>query len=118
MSRLFNDLDPAFKPRAIELVARCAESGVPVLIVCTRRTHLEQLAALAAGTSWINHSKHENGLAIDVCPYETYQMYGPDKLEWDINAPAWQVIGALGEHLGLTWGGRWTVKDMGHFQWP
>jgi peptidoglycan LD-endopeptidase CwlK len=118
MSRLFDDLDLYFKPKAIELVARCAESGIPVMIVCTRRSQEEQDAAIASGHSWVTRSKHQDGLAIDVCPFEEYKLYGPDKLEWDNDAPAWQVIGSLGEHLGLRWGGRWQKKDMGHFEWP
>jgi hypothetical protein len=26
------------------------------------------------------------------------------------------MIGRLGEHLGLTWGGRWRSRDLVHFE--
>lgn len=28
----------------------------------------------------------------------------------------WQVAGWLGEHAGLTWGGRWASRDFRHFE--
>ena len=37
MSRALDDLDARFRPLAVELLARCAEAGVPVLIVDTLR---------------------------------------------------------------------------------
>ena len=54
--------------------------------------------------------------AIDIAPYLVWQLYGPDKLQWDASAQVWQTIGALGEKLGLRWGGRWKQRDMGHFE--
>jgi D-alanyl-D-alanine carboxypeptidase-like protein len=116
MSRALNDLAPTFRPIAIELVARCAEAGVPVLIVDTRRTPAEHQLNLANGVSWVKHSKHLDGLAIDLCPYLQFDLHGPDKLQWDNADPAWQTIGAIGERLKLRWGGRWKQKDMGHFE--
>jgi peptidoglycan LD-endopeptidase CwlK len=116
MSRKLDDLSPRFRPIAFELLARCLEAGVPVLIVDTLRTPAEHAENIRRRVSWTQHSKHLTGDAIDVAPYETYELYGPDKLRWDANDPAWQVIGRIGEALGLRWGGRWTQKDMGHFE--
>jgi peptidoglycan L-alanyl-D-glutamate endopeptidase CwlK len=116
MSRQLDDLDSSFRPLAIELVARCVEAGIPVMIIDTLRTREEHEANLAKGVSWTKHSKHLDGLAIDICPYDTYQLHGPDKLQWNAGDPVWQEIGAIGESLGLRWGGRWKQKDMGHFE--
>lgn len=116
MSRLLRDLDPRFLPLAEKLIARCCEAGVPVFIVDTLRTKQEHEANLANGTSWTKHSKHLDGLAIDICPYETYQTHGRKKLLWDAGAPEWDVLGSIGIGLGLTWGGSWKQKDMGHFE--
>jgi hypothetical protein len=117
MSRLLNDLDFRFKNRAIEFLARLTEAGIPVLIVDTRRTPEEHAANLASGVSWVGRSKHIDGLAIDVCPYEMFQLYGADKLQWKPDDPVWQKIGKIGELLGMRWGGRWEKKDMGHFEY-
>jgi hypothetical protein len=116
MSRALDDLDHRFRPLAIEVIARCAEAGVPVLIVETLRTAAQHALNLAHGVSWTTHSKHLDGLAIDLCPYLQFDLHGPDKLQWDNADPAWQTIGAIGEKLGLRWGGRWTQKDMGHLE--
>lgn len=107
------------KPLAVELIARCVEAGIMVMIVDTLRTPAEQQANVAKGVSWTLNSKHLTGDAIDVCPYETYALHGPDKLKWDDTDPAWQRIGQIGEALGLKWG---VVKkgqriDLGHFEY-
>lgn len=117
MSRRLNDLAPVFKPLAIELLARCVEAGIGVMIVDTLRTPAEHADNLARGVSWTTRSKHLDGLAIDICPYEVYAAHGPDKLLWDANDPIWTKLGAIGEALGLRWGGRWQQKDMGHFEY-
>lgn len=116
MSRLLVDLAPSFQPVAMELLARLTEAGIPVMIVNTRRTPLEQAANLANGVSWIAHSKHLDGLAIDICPYDTFLLHGANKLEWDTKDPVWERIGRIGEALGLGWGGRWKQRDCGHFE--
>lgn len=118
MSRRLNDLDPRFRPLAIELLARCVESGIMVMIVDTLRTPAEHAANLAAGTSWTTRSKHLDGLAIDIAPYDQYNLYGPDKLKWSAADPIWERIGAIGKSLGLRWGGKWKIPDLGHFELP
>jgi hypothetical protein len=117
MNRTLNALSPRFKPLAIELLARCVEAGISVMIIQTLRTPAEHQANLAAGVSWTPHSKHLDGDAIDICPYDTYLLHGPDKLQWKADDPVWHRIGAIGEGLGLRWGGRWKQRDMGHFEY-
>ena len=117
MSRSLNDLAPVFRPLAIELLARCVEAQIPVLIIDTLRTPAEHAENLRKGVSWTTRSKHLDGLAIDLCPYDVYQASGPDKLAWNADHPLWLRVGAIGEALGLRWGGRWTQKDLGHFEY-
>ena len=123
MSRRLDDLDPTFRALVFELIARCAEEGICLMIVDTLRTIDEQRDNLIRGVSWTIHSKHlpqpPNGLAkaVDVVPYELYTLArGGDKLEWNVDHPVWNRIGVLGEKIGLVWGGRWKKKDMGHFE--
>ena len=119
MSRLLNDLDPVFRPFAVEFLARCVEAQIPVLIVDTLRTPAEQADNIARGVSWTKNSLHLVGRAIDVCPYELYTLAaGGDKLQWDTTDPVWLKLGRIGEACGMEWGGRWLrTPDMGHFQY-
>jgi peptidoglycan L-alanyl-D-glutamate endopeptidase CwlK len=115
-SRKLDDLNPAFKLKVFEFLARLNEAGIHVMIVETSRTLAEHLVNVANGKSWTKRSKHIDGLAIDICPYELYALHGTDKLQWDNGDPIWPKIGAVGESLGMRWGGRWQQKDMGHFE--
>lgn len=121
MSRSLDDLDEAFRPLAFELLARCTEAGIPVMIVDTLRTPAEHAVNLARGTSWTRHSKHLVGLAVDIAPYETYALHGANKLEWDGDDPIWAALGRIGKALGLRWGGDFrppAKPDLGHFELP
>ena len=118
MSRKLDDLSPAFRPLAIELLARCVEAGIAVMVVDTLRTVEEQRGNIRRGVSWTQNSRHLTGDAIDIAPYEVWLAKGADKLNWDASDPVWQRLGAIGEALGLTWGGRWKQRDMGHFELP
>jgi peptidoglycan L-alanyl-D-glutamate endopeptidase CwlK len=119
MDRSLSSLSPAFRPIAYAFLAKLVEAGIAVMIINTRRTKEEQAVNFANGTSWVKHSKHEEGNAIDLCPYELYTAAaGGDKLAWNAEHPVWDKIGQIGESLGLVWGGRWTKRDMGHFELP
>ena len=118
VSRSLNDLHPAFRPLAVEFLARLAEFGPMVKIVDTLRTQAEHETNLANGTSWTTRSLHLDGLAMDVAPYATYVLHGSQKLEWDADDPAWARIGKVAEALGLDWGGHWTTPDWGHVEHP
>jgi hypothetical protein len=133
MSRALNDLSSQMQPRAFKLLARLTERTVMVMIVDTLRTPAEHAANLKNGTSNTLNSKHlpralrhakyansddaDKSDAMDICPYDMYQLNGPDKLQWDPAHPAWRVIGEEAERLGLRWGGRWkTPHDPGHVE--
>lgn len=124
MSRKLADLSPRFRPYAIELLARLTEAKIPILITFTSRTAAEQAVAYASGASKVEHSKHQDGDAIDVVPFSQYLLYGDDKLQWDAEDPIWHQIGKIGEALGLRWGGRFRPLnkagigwDPGHFEY-
>ncbi len=124
MDTSLDSLDPRFKPIAMAFLARLTEARIAVLIVNTRRTAVEQAAAVARGVSWVTHSKHEDGLALDVAPYTTWALHGDDKVLWDTHDPIWRQIGMVAEGLGLRWGGRFTPlnsigvgKDPGHVEY-
>lgn len=112
MSRRMEDLADSFRPLASELLRRSAEAGVPLRVIDTLRTAEEHAANLRNGVSWTKVSKHLTGLAIDVCPEQYLAIKG-----WCPGGQHWLTIGAIGESLGLRWGGRWKQRDLGHFEY-
>ena len=136
--RALDSLSSDFKPLVFALLARLTEGGVPVLIVQTSRTLEEHETNLANGTSRVSRSKHlprrlrglisgsaedDKADAIDLVPFEVFQLHGADKLAWSETATpealaAFAAIGVIGEGLGLRWGGRWrSPHDPGHVEW-
>lgn len=125
MSRTLDDLSPRFLPLALQLLGRAIEAKIPVLITATGRTAAEQAEAVRTGHSKVAHSKHQDGNAIDIVPWAVFQLHGEDKLQWDTLDPVWPALGAIGEALGLRWGGRFEPLnaagvgwDPGHFELP
>lgn len=120
MSRKLDDLSARFRPFAVEFLARLAEARIPVVIVDTLRTPEEHEKNLARGVSWTKRSKHLDGDAMDVCPFDEYRLNGPDKLTWNETLPVWAKIGAIAESVGLKWGGRFrppAKPDLGHVEY-
>lgn len=137
MSRLVDDLCPRFRPGAFEVIARLIEQKFPILIVDTLRTIEEQQNNIARKVSWTMNSLHlpqtrcfacgarinsfgTTGLshAIDVVPYEVYQVHGPDKVSWDVSHPAWEALHKITAIVpGVSWGGNWSKKkDYSHIE--
>lgn len=116
MSRRLDDLSVKMRPLAFELIARALEAGVVVRIVDTLRTPAEQAANIANGVSWTRNSKHlpdgsGKANAIDLVPVSVISLKN-----WAPSHPHWQILGKIGESLGLRWGGRWRQRDMAHFE--
>lgn len=122
-SRTIYDIDPRIFPRVCKFLADCTDQGIPLMIINVLRSEEEQIENIKNGVSWTANSKHlpqdtfGKSFAIDVCPYEVFQLHGPDKLQWNTNDLVWEKIGEIGKATGAVWGGDWKQKDMGHFQW-
>jgi len=123
-SRKIEDLHPTMQAFALEFLARCEQANLDVLIYCTYRSPQEQAELWKEGRetpgtikTWSPpwHSKHQWGLAFDCCP-----MLGGKCLWEPRDHPLWLAIGAIGESLGLRWGGRWRKKkrENPHFELP
>lgn len=111
-----NMLNPVFRTKVYELLARLTEAKILVRIINTFRTTEQQAELRKKGVSWVARSKHQDGLAIDLCPIKFFAPGQAMKLNWDGTDPVWEEIGLIGEKLGLIWGGRWKQKDYGHLE--
>lgn len=134
MDRSLDSLSTEFYPKACEVIARCAGRGVPLMVVQTSRTQAEHQQNLINHTSGTTLSSHlprkmrwrpevlpltdpEKSDAVDVVPYDQFQLHGPDKLRWESTDPAFGVIGEEAERVGLRWGGRWVKPfDPSHIE--
>lgn len=106
-------LHPCVQPLARSLLLRAREKGWNFVITSGLRTYAEQDALFAkrpkvtnarGGDSWHNH-----GCAFDVT------LFSGSKPVWE--SPLYTALGALGEDIGLEWGGRWKrMVDRPHFQ--
>lgn len=110
-----HSLHPYFRDRIIELVDACRKQGIELAVVETFRTHAKQSEYFGMGRKYTRSkggkSKHQYGLAVDVVPIVDSVAV------WD-NTALWRKIGAIGERLGLRWGGRWRAPyDPAHFEW-
>lgn len=123
-SRSLDDLDPRFGVIAVQFLGQVRDACIPITIICTRRSQAEQDAAVAHGVSQVKHSKHQDGLAIDICPNELL-----DKKGWEPSSPLWWKLAEIGRGMGLRWGGCWDHPlpqvgkvpswffDPGHFEY-
>ncbi|MDR1276365.1 MAG: M15 family metallopeptidase [Candidatus Accumulibacter sp.] len=122
-SRNLNELHPRVRALAEVFLDACKAAGVDVLVTSTYRDHEAQDALYAKGRTApgakVTNSKggqslHNFRVAFDVVP----RVDG--KLLWTTSGATgklWENIGALGEYVGLEWGGRWkTFPDYPHFQ--
>ena len=101
MSRDLDTLSLKFLPIA-KVLLRKANEIEPMIIAYTRRSQAEQDAMILAGTSKVDHSLHQDGLAIDIVPLRLTK-----KKNWAPDDPVWWKLGDLGKSLGLRWGGQW-----------
>lgn len=118
-SRKLEDLRPEVAALAKKFVAEAKKEGIDLLVTCTYRDAEAQDALYAQGRStkgkivtnargW--QSWHQYRVAFDVVPIVAGKPVWSDKRLWD-------RVGALGESVGLEWGGRWkTLVDRPHFQ--
>ena len=116
MNTSLDDLSDAFKPKAMELIARAIEKKIQVLIINTLRTEEEQKENLRRHVSWTLRSRHlpdadGKANAIDLAPVECLSLKA-----WAPSHPDWERLGEISESLGLVWGGRWRVRDCCHFE--
>ena len=110
-----NALHPYFRDKIFELIRICKSKGIDLAVVESFRTHAKQNEYKSMGKKYTRSSggssKHQYGLAVDVVPIID------SVADWH-NYAVWKKVGAVGEKLGLRWGGRWKhMYDPGHFEW-
>jgi len=70
-----------------------------------------QAKMVNSGASKTMHSKHLRALAIDLL------LFNANEYITDGDHPDYKKLGDYWEKMGGVWGGNWTFKDSGHFEY-
>jgi len=107
-------LSLALRPLAEEFLTRCESKGHNIGITSGRRTQEEQNTLYEQGrttpgniVTWTKDSNHIGGNAFDIA------FIGNNPYPKGFN---WEILGKIGEEIGLKWGGRWKKPDNPHFE--
>lgn len=119
-SIILKGLQPIVRRKAEQLIATMAQKGYMVDITSGYRGETEQNTLYAKGRTTPGNivtnakygdSMHNYGVAFDVAFIKN------GKPSWSNQHP-WNLLGEVGESLGLEWGGRWkSLNDRPHFQY-
>jgi peptidoglycan L-alanyl-D-glutamate endopeptidase CwlK len=59
-------------------------------------------------------SYHQTGRAADIAFYRDGKLVISERDPWAMEG--YRLYGAIAEELGMTWGGRWQMNDLGHVE--
>lgn len=111
-------VNPKLAKLGEEHLRRLAEMGLTFKVTSGNRTQAEQDALYAQGrtapgpvVTWTRKSRHIGGRAYDLT------LFSGKNPVWE--SRHYDTAGAVGEELGLVWGGRWKRSpDRPHFELP
>jgi peptidoglycan L-alanyl-D-glutamate endopeptidase CwlK len=110
-------LDAAFSQRLLVVFRIMKERhGYDMAILEGYRSPERQNALAAAGPAVTNarafQSYHQFGLAADCAFLRDGKLVISEKDPWAMRG--YQLYGEVAQSVGLTWGGRWKMMDLGH----
>lgn len=116
--RDWSKLDPGFTQVVLQLFARMQKLGYPMVLLEGYRSPERQDHLASIGTH-VTHarggqSRHQVGLAADLAFSREGRLVISEKDPWA--AVGYELLGQEAEALGLTWGGRWAMRDLGHLE--
>lgn len=113
-------LKPEVRLLATKLIETAQEQGINAKVISGYRSYAEQDALYAQGRSKPGqkvtkarggYSWHNFGMAFDI------GIFSKDGKTYYGESEAYDVVGKIGESLGLEWGGRWDFYDPPHLQY-
>lgn len=113
-------LSPEVQPLARKLIETGQAQGINVKVIGGTRTYAQQDELYAQGRSRPGkivtkarggYSWHNFGMAFDI------GIFSPNGQHYYGESESYAVCGAIGEALGLEWGGDWDFVDEPHFQY-
>ncbi len=119
-SRDWNLLDPDFRTRLLLVYKIMHEQyGYEMALLEGYRSPERQNRLAQIGTNVTNaaayQSYHQFGLAADNAFLRDGKLVISEKDPWAMRG--YQLYGQVAEQVGLTWGGRWKMMDLGHVEY-
>ncbi|HEX5355897.1 MAG TPA: M15 family metallopeptidase [Aquabacterium sp.] len=118
--RRWDLMDPEFVQRVLMVFKIMKdEHGYEMALLEGYRSPERQAMLAAKGSNvtmagaW--QSYHQYGLAVDLAFYRDGKLVISEKDPWAMRG--YQLYGQVAEQMGLTWGGRWQMMDLGHVEW-
>ena len=123
-------LHPELQEKLALLQKKCSQKGITIRATECLRTAKEQDALYAKGRTAPGHkvtnaqgkdakSMHQWGVAVDIVIDMDSDKDGDIDIRDLYNAKLLNVVGKIGESIGLEWGGSWkSIVDKPHFQLP
>jgi len=116
--RDWNNLDTGFRNTVLELFSRMESRGYPMALLEGFRgaERQEVLARKGPGVTRARggQSLHQFGLAADMSPLRDGRLVISERDPWA--SAAYRALGEEAEALGLAWGGKWAMRDLGHVE--
>lgn len=123
-SLALSSLNPHVALLAQQFINLCSANGLNITVIEAFRSWDKQDILYAQGRTTVGsivtnaeggESYHNWGLAFDCAPVEN------GRINWN-NINAFNIMGDLGQKVGLEWGGNWTsyainLVDLPHFQY-
>lgn len=111
--RDINELTPVAQTACRLFMKKCGEAGLHIFVTETYRSQARQNQLYAQGrtepgkvVTWTLNSRHTSRRAWDIA------VIGKDLYDMTVIRQA----GAIGQSLGITWGGIWSPPDYCHFE--
>ncbi len=116
--RDWNHLDPQFRQRLLAIYQAMAVEGYTMVLLEGYRSPERQAFLQSQAENVTNagawQSYHQYGQAADSAFFRDGKLVISESDPWALNG--YQRYGELAEAAGLTWGGRWTLRDFGHIE--
>ena len=128
--RDITELHPRLQEKFKLLQKKCAQNGIKIRATECLRTAKEQDALYAKGRtapgSKVTNARgrdaksmHQWGVAVDIVIDMDADKDGDVDISDLYNVKLLNVVGKIGESIGLEWGGSWkSIVDKPHFQLP
>jgi len=106
-------LHASFQPVAETWLHICKDDlGIEMRVLETLRDEDRQVELKRAGKSQVKLGWHNVGLALDFACFDEKGVYDTDN-----HSGLYTKCGLVAEAMGGVWGGRWRMRDYGHWEW-